>query len=409
MKKIVFYLVNLLFTFYLSAQQLPLSVVFEHPNLLNKSNIYISNDDTIFYNLQNGVIDGDFIYLGKNKTNISGEYKHSHPNGKWNFIAKDTKLKIKFVNPGIIKFNTVKNSTNNVFAGFGKINISYPSINADFSDTLISTLPIRWGKINGEVKELYKDSTLRAIYNYKNGRYDGKQTYYLDNGNRWEIIYKKGKPVSNKTFYNARGDEYRKIKLAEIDKKNDFITYFDPVDVIYNVKMILNLDSNFSQYPLLNDNVIDSINQLYYYRKIITYKDYNLQQEDWGAHDRPNIWDVTTDTLISKGNIIGIALVGRMIIMHQDFQYRLQPLAASYVVSYDYNDQKHFKTSPWFYIPELMQRNLIFPYGSILYYPFKISDLPIGNTLDAVTINEHSQVLIPLEYIKFLKELFLVE
>jgi len=61
----------------------------------------------------------------------------------------------------------VKDITNKVFAGFGKIDIRYPIIEGNYSDTLISTLPIKWGKINGEVREMYSDSTLRAIYNYK--------------------------------------------------------------------------------------------------------------------------------------------------------------------------------------------------------------------------------------------------
>ena len=126
----------------------------------------------------------------------------------------------------------VKNAKSKVFAGFGKLDIRYPIIDGDYYDTLISTLPIKWGKINGEVREMYSDSTLRAIYNYKNGRYHGKQVYYIGNGNRWEIEYKNGQPISNKTYFNIRGDELRKIKLAEFDKKSDFITYYDPADAI---------------------------------------------------------------------------------------------------------------------------------------------------------------------------------
>jgi len=157
------------------------------------------------------------------------------------------------------------------------------------------------------------------------------------------------------------------------------------------------------------NNVIDTINKLYYFRKIITYKDYNLQKEDWGAHDRPNIWDVSTDTVINKDNIIGIALIGNLIILHQDFQYRLQPLAASYVIKYDYKNEQHFYTSPWFYIPELMQRNLILPYGSILFFPYKITNLPLDNALSDEVITDHSQALILLEYINFLKDLFILK
>jgi antitoxin component YwqK of YwqJK toxin-antitoxin module len=409
MKKIVIYFFNILLTYFLFAQEIPLSKAFVHQDNLNKSNIYISTFDTVFYNLKNGVIDGNFTYSDIKNLKITGEYRYSHPYGKWIFSAQDSKIKINFIDPGIIKFSKVKDITNKVFAGFGKIDIRYPIIGSNYSDTLISTLPIKWGKINGEVREMYSDSTLRAIYNYKNGKYHGTQIYYIGNGNRWEIEYKNGKPISNKTYYNTRGDELRKIKLAEIDKKSDFITYYDPADVIYNVKLLITLDSSYRQYPLLMNNVIDTINKLYYFRKIITYKDYNLQKEDWGAHDRPNIWDVSTDTVINKNNIIGIALVGNLIILHQDFQYRLQPLAASYVIKYDYKNEQHFYTSPWFYIPELMQRNLILPYGSILFFPYKITNLPLDNALSDEVIIDHSQVLILLEYINFLKDLFILK
>ena len=60
------------------------------------------------------------------------------------------------------------------------------------------------------------------------------------------------------------------------------------------------------------------------YKRQITYKDYDLRNEDWGAHNRPNIWDITTDTILTKKNIIGIALTGNLIILHQDFLYRLR-------------------------------------------------------------------------------------
>ncbi|HPU47389.1 MAG TPA: hypothetical protein PLQ91_07180 [Bacteroidales bacterium] len=407
MKKFVIYFF-IIFTYSLFAQEIPLSKAFVNQDILNKSNVYISAFDTIFYNLKNGVIDGNFTYSDINNLKITGKYKYSHPYGKWVFSSHDSKIKIKFIDPGIMKFSKVKNAKSKVFAGFGKLDIRYPIIDGDYYDTLISTLPIKWGKINGEVREMYSDSTLRAIYNYKNGRYHGKQVYYIGNGNRWEIEYKNGQPISNKTYFNIRGDELRKIKLAEFDKKSDFITYYDPADVIYNVKLLITLDSSYRQYPLLTNNVIDTINKLYYFRKIITYKDYNLQKEDWGAHDRPNIWDVSTDTVISKNNIIGIALVGNLIILHQYFQYRLQPLAASYVIKYDYKNEQHFDTSPWFYIPELMQRDLILPYGSILFFPYKITNFPLGNTLSDEIIMDHSQVMILLEYINFLKELFIL-
>jgi len=95
--------------------------------------------------------------------------------------------------------------------------------------------------------------------------------------------------------------------------------------------------------------------------------------------------------------------------LHQDFQYRLQPLAASYVIKYDYKNEQHFYTSPWFYIPELMQRNLILPYGSILFFPYKITNLPLDNALSDEVITDHSQVLILLEYINFLKDLFILK
>ena len=49
----------------------------------------------------------------------------------------------------------------------------------------------------------------------------------------------------------------------------------------------------------MTNNVIDTINKLYYFRKITTYKDYNLQKEDWELMI-DCIWDVSTDTWISK-------------------------------------------------------------------------------------------------------------
>lgn len=108
-----------------------------------------------------------------------------------------------------------------------------------------------------------------------------------------------------------------------------------------------------------------------------------------------------------KKNIIGIALTGNLIILHQDFLYRLQPLTAAYVVCYDFQNEKHYALTPWFYLPELMQRNLILPYGSILFYPYKIVNFPIDNLLDKDIIKNHSQALIPVSYIRLLKKIIL--
>jgi antitoxin component YwqK of YwqJK toxin-antitoxin module len=296
--------------------------------------------------------------------------------------------------------------TDNVFAGFGKLNISYTISHNTITDTIIAICPIRWGKISGELRETYTDSSTRAIYNYKKGKYHGIQTFFYDNKGYWQIEYKNGKPASNKTFYDTNGNEFRSIQLKELHQNSNVIAFYDPTDIIYNTKILLTLDSNFREYPLLSEKIIDSINKMYYYRNIITYKDYDLRNEDWGAHNRPNIWDITTDTILTKKNIIGIALTGNLIILHQDFLYRLQPLTAAYVVCYDFQNEKHYALTPWFYLPELMQRNLILPYGSILFYPYKIVNFPIDNLLDKDIIKNHSQALIPVSYIRFLKKLF---
>ncbi|MDD2593988.1 MAG: hypothetical protein PHT45_06570, partial [Bacteroidales bacterium] len=396
----------IIFTYTLYSQQIPFNVAFENLNFNNKQNIYFTESDTFIYNLKNGVIDDDFIYSDTNGVKVSGRYKYCHPSGKWVINYLDNKIKLRFTNDGIIHFNRVRKDKHNVFAGFGKLNISYTISHNTIIDTIIAKCPIRWGKISGELRETYTDSSTRAIYNYKKGKYHGIQTFFYDNKGYWQIEYKNGKPASNKTFYDTNGNEFRSIQLKELHQNSNVIAFYDPTDIIYNTKILLTLDSNFREYPLLSEKIIDSINKMYYYRNIITYKDYDLRNEDWGAHNRPNIWDITTDTILTKKNIIGIALTGNLIILHQDFLYRLQPLTAAYVVCYDFQNEKHYALTPWFYLPELMQRNLILPYGSILFYPYKIVNFPIDNLLDKDIIKNHSQALIPVSYIRFLKKLF---
>ena len=78
MKKIVIYFFNVLLTYFLFAQEIPLSKSFVHQDNLNKSNIYISTFDTVFYNLKNGVIfnklaidkNPKLIYTAISKSNL---------------------------------------------------------------------------------------------------------------------------------------------------------------------------------------------------------------------------------------------------------------------------------------------------------------------------------------------------
>ena len=103
-------------------------------------------------------------------------------------------------------------------------------------DTIIAICPIRWGKISGELRETYTDSSTRAIYNYKKGKYHGIQTFFYDNKGYWQIEYKNGKPASNKTFYDTNGNEFRSIQLKELHQNSNVIAFYDPTDIIYNTK-----------------------------------------------------------------------------------------------------------------------------------------------------------------------------
>ncbi|NVK66848.1 MAG: toxin-antitoxin system YwqK family antitoxin [Flavobacteriales bacterium] len=165
-------------------------------------------------------IDGKIEYImDTGFKNCTGNFVKSV--SKWLKVELDVKLcmiMISLTITTLLSFNTLGISIVN--ESDDSLKIKSISETVDFTGALIRITTYETNPVTSLREEFYANGNPRAIINYRNGRYDGVQVLYWENGLvKDESIWENGIAVGKRTLYydNGKIDEeyfYKKGKIS---------------------------------------------------------------------------------------------------------------------------------------------------------------------------------------------------